>query len=101
MEKLGQFINLLHEIIDLVETESARIHSEQPSDWDINQLDNVVLPEINELLSYALKGKVHFKYGNKQRMLESTYIITDSLSKLNTTSLGIKITALQKLYNSI
>ena len=78
MEKLEQLINLLSEIIDCVEAEFVKIHSGQPSQWEVNQLD-VVRLEISELLSFALKGKVFFKYGKGQRMLESTYLITDSL----------------------
>lgn len=101
MKKLEQFINLLREITELAEIESERIHSGQPSKWKADQLDDVVRPEINELLSYALKGKVRFKYGKKQRLLESTYIITDSFTELNTTLLGSKIITLQDLYRSL
>ena len=100
MEKLEQLINLLSEIIECAEAESVMIHSGQLSQWEINQLD-VVRQEISELLSFALKGKVFFKYGKGQRMLESTYLITDSLSELNKTHLGRKILEFQKLYNSI
>ena len=100
MEKLKQLINLLSEIIACTEAESGKIHSGQLSQWDVNQLE-VVRSEISELLSFALKGKVFFKYGKGQRMLESTYLITDSLSELNKTILGGKIAELQKLYNSI
>ena len=100
MEKLEQLINLLSEIIDCVEAEFVKIHSGQPSQWEVNQLD-VVRLEISELLSFALKGKVFFKYGKGQRMLESTYLITDSLFELNITLLGRKISELQELYNSI
>ena len=100
MKKLEQLINLLSEIIACAEAESVKIHSGQLSQWDINQLE-VVRSEISELYSFALKGKVFFKYGKGQRMLESTYLITDSLSELNKTILGGKIAELQKLYNSI
>ena len=82
MQKLDQFINILNEILVYAE------------------MENVVCPEINELLSFALKGKVFFKYGKKQRMLESTHLITDSLSALDKTPLGSKILELQKLFNS-
>ena len=100
MKKLEQLINLLSEIIACAEAESVKIHSGQLSQWDINQLE-VVRSEISELYSFALKGKVFFKYGKGQRMLESTYLITDSLSELNKTILGGKIAELQKFYNSI
>ena len=101
MRKLEQFINLLCEIIECTEAESARIYSGHPSQWEINQLDGIVRPEVNELLSFALKGKVFFKYGKRQRMLESTYLITDSFSALDKTPLGRKVLDLQKLYNSL
>ena len=71
MEKLKLLINLLSEIIACAEAESVKIHSGQLSQWDINQLE-VVRSEISELYSFALKGKVFFKYGKGQRMLEST-----------------------------
>ena len=100
MEKLKLFINLLSEIIACTEAEFGKIYSGQLSQWDVNQLE-VVRSEISELYSFALKGKVFFKYGKGQRMLESTYLITDSLSELNKTILGGKIAELQKLYNSI
>ena len=80
--------------------ESTKINSGYFSKWNKKQLENVVCPEINELLSFALKGKVFFKYGKKQRMLESTHLITDSLSALDKTPLGSKILELQKLFNS-
>lgn len=101
MRKLEQFINLLSEIIEYTEMEAARINSGHPSRWESNQLDGVVRPEISELLSFALKGKVFFKYGKRQRMLESTYLITDSFSALDKTPLGRKVLELQKLYNSL
>ena len=100
MEKIKLLINLLSEIIACTEAEFGKIHSGQLSQWDVNQL-GVVRSEISELYSFALKGKVFFKYGKGQRMLESTYLITDSLSELNKTILGGKIAELQKLYNSI
>ena len=70
MQKLDQFINILNEILAYAEMESTKINSG------------------------------FFKYGKKQRMLESTHIITDSLSALDKTPLGSKILELQKLFNS-
>ena len=100
MQKLDQFIKILNEILVYAEMESTKINSGYFSKWNQKQLENVVCPEINELLSFALKGKVFFKYGKKQRMLESTHLITDSLSALDKTPLGSKILELQKLFNS-
>ena len=64
-------------------------------------LKNIVIPEMNELKLHADKGDVYYKYGKKQRMLESTYLITDSLNALDSTSLGRKIIQLQDMYNAI
>ncbi len=64
-------------------------------------MENVVLPEIQELLTYALKGKVLFKYGKQKRLLESSYLKSDSLERLDDTTLGEKIGELQKLYNPL
>ena len=55
---------------------------------------------MNELKLHADRGDVYYKYGKKQRMLESTYLITDSLNALDSTSLGRKIILLQDMYNA-
>ena len=101
MKKIELFINLLKEIINCIEYESNQINANGTTKWNMTQLKKVVLPEMNELLLYALKGKVLFKYGRHQRLLESTYLMTDSLDNLEDTTLGEKITELQKLYNSL
>ena len=54
-----------------------------------------------ELYTHFVNGRVFFKYGKKQRMLESTYIITDSIKNLKETILGKEIIKLQELYNKI
>lgn len=52
-------------------------------------------------LSYANKGKIYFKYGKKQRLLESSYLITDSLNDLSHTALGECVLRLQNLYDTL
>ena len=69
--------------------------------WDKEQLISVVKPEMEELYTHFKNGRVFFKYGKKQRMLESTYIITDSIRNLNNTSLGKEIIKLQEMYNKL
>ena len=69
--------------------------------WDKEQLISVVKPEIEELYTHFKNGRVFFKYGQKQRMLESTYIMTDSIRNLSITSLGNEIIKLQEKYNTI
>lgn len=69
--------------------------------WDKEQLISVVKPEMEELYTHFKNGRVFFKYGKKQRMLESTYIMTDSIRNLNNTSLGKEIIKLQEMYNKL
>ena len=101
MNKIEIYIRKLKDVIELVAYECDSIDAGNSSRWNKDQLKNVVYPEIHELLTYALKGKVLFKYGKQQRLLESSYLLTDSLEKLNNTALGEKIIELQKLYNSL
>ena len=91
MHKKERFVFILKEIMECIENETYKIDNGVSSEWERNQLQFVVRPEMYELLTYALKGKVFFKYGKKQRLLASTYLITDSLSGLSKTKLGSKI----------
>lgn len=101
MKKFNIYINKLIDAVECAEQEKEKIYKGCGSPWSYEQISSVVLPELSELLSYAKKGKVYFKYGNKQRMLQSTYIITDSIQDLNVTVLGEKLKELQMVYNSI
>ena len=101
MKDIGLFISLLTDVIGFAKTEEAQIKQGKASKWSISQLHDIILPEMCELLTYANKGKVYFKYGKKQRMLLSTYLLTDSLENLNKTELGSKISKLQQFYNSL
>mgnify|MGYP004484664639 CR=1 FL=1 len=69
--------------------------------WEKEQLYKIVKPEMEELYEYFKKGRKFFKYGKNQRMLESTYLITDSLKKLKDTNLGREILKLQKIYDNV
>lgn len=82
-------------ILTEIEKEIAGVNSI----WDKEQLVHVVKPEMEKLYAYFADGKVFFKYGKKQRMLESTYIITDSINSLMNTGLGKEIIKLQDMYN--
>ncbi len=95
------FIGILKEVISCAEIEIKNINDGKESIWTIGQIENVVLPEMRELLSYALKGIVFYKYGEKQRLLESAYIMTDTLEHLDNTALGKQIDKLQILYFKI
>ena len=69
--------------------------------WDKEQLISVVKPEIQELYTHFKNGRIFFKYGKEKRMLESTYIMTDSIRNLINTSLGKEIIKLQEKYNKL
>lgn len=58
MKKIELFISILNEIVERVRHECDLIDAGKVSKWDKDQLENIVLPEMNELLTYALKGKV-------------------------------------------
>ena len=90
-------VEQLEKVLSVVEEE---IKSEN-SIWDKEQLIFVVKPEMEELYTHFKNGRVFFKYGKKQRMLESTYIMTDSMRNLYNTSLGKEIIKLQEKYNRL
>lgn len=96
-----EYVKLLEDIIACAEEELNYISKKHYSKWNEIQLQNVVLPEMRELLLYARNGRLFFKYGKKQRQLESTYMVTDSFEKLNMTILGRMILDLQKIYNTL
>ena len=100
MKSIRLFINLLNSILDEAINEETRVQNGNAR-WEERELKNIVIPEMNELKLHADRGYVYFKYNKKQRMLESTYLIIDSLKALDSTSLGRKIMLLQDIYNSI
>lgn len=90
-------VEQLTKVLNLIEKEI----NDKNSLWDNNQLINIVKPEIMELYTYFSNGNTFFKYGKKQRMLASTYIITDSLANLSNTVLGKEIIKLQEIYDKL
>ncbi len=101
MKKNNLFISLLLDVLECAEKEETTILDGKLSLWNLEQIQKVIVPETSELLSYANKGKTYFKYGKKQRILESSYLITDSLSDLSHTTLGKCILKLQNLYDTL
>lgn len=101
MKKNNLFIYSLVDILDCAEKEKNAILDGKESLWNLEQIQKVIVPEISELLSYANKGKIYFKYGKKQRLLESSYLITDSLNDLSHTALGECVLRLQNLYDTL
>ena len=90
-------VEQLKRVLNSIEEE---IKSEN-SIWDKEQLISVVKPEIEELYTHFKNGRVFFKYGKKQRLLESTYIMTDAIKNLSNISLGKEIIKLQEKYNKL
>jgi hypothetical protein len=101
MKKMNSFICLLADTLDCAEKERDIILDRKISPWNLDQIQKVIIPEITELLSYANKGEIYFKHGKKQRLLESSYLITDSLNDLSHTVLGKSILNLQNFYDSL
>jgi hypothetical protein len=101
MKKNNLFICLLADVLDCAEKEKKAIINGEESLWNLEQIQSVITPEISELLLHANKGVIYFKYGKKQRLLESSYLITDSLSDLAHTILGKSILKLQKFYDDL
>lgn len=93
MIKIEMLIERLNKV--LIEIENETIY---PTIWNLNQLKKVVKPEMVELLHYAESGTIYFKFGRKQKLLQSTYLMTDTLEHLDSTELGKCITSLQELY---
>lgn len=100
-DEIKVFVDLLNETIARANHEIKLIQASECTQWELEQLNGIVLPEMIELLFYANEQKVFFKYGIEQRMLESSYLLTDSLAMLNATELGSNIREVQRVYNSL
>lgn len=87
----------LKKILNIIEIET----NNKNSVWNKELLIKFIKPEIEELYNYFKNGKIFFKFGKSQRMLESTYIITDSIEKLSNTDLGKEILKFQEMYNKL
>ena len=90
-------IEHLQKVITLAESELNNANSK----WDKVVIENVVLREMRELYDHFSKGEKYFKYGKRQRMLASTYFMTDTLDNLWVTELGKAISELQDIYRKI
>ena len=95
-----EYKEILDSIIGLANHEVNIIRKGGSSYWNANQLERVVIPEMIELLRYMLRGDLFLKYGKQQRLLESTYLLTDSVNMLSRTLIGIQIRRLQEKINS-
>ena len=96
-----EFITILNSVIDSAHHEVALIRNGGISEWNADLLEQVVIPEMNELLQYVLKGELFLKHGKQQRLLESTYLLTDSLNEISNTPLGRSVRKLQKMIDAV
>ncbi len=102
MADLEEYKMLLENIITLAQNEVAILGNGGSSRWNVDQINHVVIPEMRELIQHMGQGELFLKYGNvgSQRLLESEYLITDSLEMLGSTPLGFQIEKLQtKIFN--
>ena len=67
MMNINLFICLLVDVLDCAEKEKNAILDGKESLWNLEQIQKVIVPEISELLSYANKGEIYFKYGKLKR----------------------------------
>lgn len=95
-----EYKEILDSIIALAHHEVAIIRNGGISCWNGDQLERIVITEMVELRQYLLRGELFLKYGKQQRLLESTYLLTDSLYMLSNTPLGLQISNLQEKINS-
>ncbi len=93
-EERNEIINNIVSILNEAELEK------DDSFWSVEQIE-LVKKEFAELKKWAERGKILLKYGKKHFMLESTYMITDSIKPLTNTKLGIKILLFQELLRKI
>lgn len=100
-EKMELFIAMLRDVFACATNELFVILDGKTSEWNAKLIVGVVIPEVSKLLEHALDGEVYFRYSPEQRLLLSTYYKTDSLVNLDSTTLGQKISMLQKLYYSM
>ena len=100
-KEMNSFVKSLIAVLDCARKEKNAMLDGKESLWNLEQIQKVIVPEISELLSYANKGKIYFKYGKKQRLLESSYLITDSLNDLAHTALGECVFKLQNFYDTV
>ena len=84
-------VNFANKVVKLANKELDN----KKTKWDADQLKSVVLPEIKMLLKSHTDKKVFYDYLSENQMLESTYLIIDSLDGLNKSTLGKTILRLQ------
>lgn len=92
------YLQLLAQTIDLAKREAALLRQggDFSSGWTLAQV-KAVISELSQLQDHGQKGEFFFPYGKQQRLLESAYMLTDSLNDLHKTPLGIGIRQIQDM----
>ena len=95
------YLRALNNVTQELKIEKEKLRGGQDSLWTLDALMTVVQPEFKQLLIFASKGEVFFKYGSDHRQLESTVFILSSPEELSKTDLAKSILEFQDLYNSL
>ncbi|HEY8443701.1 MAG TPA: hypothetical protein VIL24_02760 [Clostridia bacterium] len=94
MTRVEEFKKALVEVLALVDDELKKVAAGQ-SIWSQKQLENIIQPEITELLEHAKRGEILMKRNKK---LRSTYFLVETNIPYDRTDLGKKILELQGIY---
>jgi len=104
-EKSEQLINAIKDVLLEVDRENEKIARGEPSPWiyevDLHKVclhNDVVKPEMSELLEHAQKDEIYSIYGKKYKKLASIYHMTDTPKDLFVTALGKNIYEVDNLF---
>ncbi len=86
-----KIVNLANKVVEQVNKEL----DSKKTKWNVNQLESIVLPEMKMLSKAHADENAFFIFLSENKMLESTYLIIDSLNGLNKSNLGKTILRLQ------
>ncbi|MCM1367900.1 MAG: hypothetical protein NC184_03715 [Roseburia sp.] len=103
-KRLERAVISVQNVIAVAKAEMVNAHSK----WRKDVIENVVLPEMQELYDHFIAGERYFKYKNtvgiltiKQRLLQSTHFLLDTMEDLSSTNLGQAIHDFQKIYKRL
>ena len=104
-KRLEKAITAVQNVIAVANLELKNTNSK----WRKGLIEDVVLPEMQELYDHFIVGERYFKYKNKvgifrinQRLLQSTYFMIEDISEhLSSTELGQAINEFQKIYDRL
>ena len=103
-KRLEKAIASVQNVIAVANAELANTNSK----WSKGVIEDVVLSEMQELYDHFMVGEQFFKYKNKigiftikQRLLQSTRFMLDTMEDLYSTELGQAIRDFQKIYDRL